>query len=158
MKCSFEEADFRPAWKAMLPPAANGDHLEAWDDPTWCDDAIRVEASNGTLKMQGPHGTASIPAEVQTPGVLFISIRYFISGLAPFNDDTTIHLEATEEYVDANHGRQMAQFVPMELFDDPATAPATFVPEVHEYEDEFGYGDDDEDDADLAGDEAAERL
>jgi len=143
VKCTVEDADFRPAWKAMLPPNA-ADHLDAWDDQRWLTELIRLEADNDSLTLVGPYARATIPAQVERRGVVFFPIRNFIDGTANLYGDTHLEINATDEYFASAHGRQKAEDVPLAVFDDPATAPETWVPPPKQPDDDDWFEDEPE--------------
>jgi hypothetical protein len=152
MKCTFEEADFRPAWLA-IQWAKTGISTDNWDNDDWLNGILRVEASNGTLSLVGPFGQAHCPARIESPGVFFVSIRDFVDTTSRHSwDDEPHELEATDEHYDYSGMRCLAKFVDMALFDDPATAPQTWVPSDEPEDDDDDW--DDEDDADLDDTEA----
>lgn len=126
MKCIFLESDFRPAFHAMLPPGIT-DALEAWDHPGWLEDVIRIEVAGATMTMVGPYGERTIPAAVETPGVLFCPIRYWMDALrTTWMDEPDHELSATPDYVDTRYTRFLTLPWMFEVFDDVTTAPRTW--------------------------------
>lgn len=156
MKCTVAWEDFRPAWKAMLPPGAT-DHIHAWDvNENWDENFVRIEASNGRLTLECPFGRSSLPAQVERPGVVFYPLARFCERTARvYCDETEFDFDANPEYFVLNSGRTYAIHTAQAVFDDPATAPRTFTPEVTPQDD--GFDDDFEDDeaADAVADGAA---
>lgn len=150
MKCTFKEADFRPAWRA-IQWAQSGPCTANWDNEEWLTAILRVEASNGTLSLVGPWGQASCPAQIEEPGVLFISIREFVDS-ADYHawDDDPLELVADEKRFLCSGCTSFSIHIPMIVFDDPATAPQTWEPpeESDEDDDDEWYDDEADDEAD----------
>jgi hypothetical protein len=139
MMCWFEESDFRPAWLA-IQKVKTGDFLDNWEHyPEWFTAVLRVTADNGTLTLEGPYGNASIPAEVEQRGVLYLPIRDFVDTMARTWGETRLMLKADNRKVRSNHAGFLLSEWQFEVFDDPAAAPATW--EFYENPDEADSSD-----------------
>lgn len=158
MRCSFREADFRPAWLA-IQWAKTGENYDNWENEAWPTFIARLEASNGQLTLVSPFGQASIPAEVEVPGVFFVNLREFIDTTAPIEYvKEPYEFHADDESFNYACFRTLAENTVMKLFRDPATAPQTWVPadepEAEEYWDDEDEGDEDGDTAEELEDDA----
>jgi hypothetical protein len=126
MKCTFTEADFRPVWHAILPPGTTD--LNEIEDRGFWDGVVRVQVADGALTVRSPFAEASCPADVETPGVLFIPFREF-SELTDTNwGEPVFSSLAADETVATGFHRTLCQPWQFALFPDPATAPDSWTP------------------------------
>jgi hypothetical protein len=134
MKCWVTEIDLRPAYNRVIPqpPPGSGmtqDEYEDTDEHSelWINSFVRMAAENGTLTMKTFWGTASCPAEVEKPGVLFLTMREWMDIMQPVSWQHETHeITVTDDYFSNEWGRKNAVHYDYAYFDDPADAPQTW--------------------------------
>jgi len=132
MKCSVLETDFTPIFQSLLPPGVT--YLsKAMQDEQWVADMVRLEADNDTLTLKTRHTTVSIPARVERRGVAFFPVHQlagYTNHMLEYYGITELRLDATPDCFQTAGWYDRPDKFRMAVFDDPATAPETYEPEL----------------------------
>lgn len=81
------------------------------------------------LRLQSPHGSAEVPAEVEKRGVLFMPFSEFLGGTENMMQwDEEVYIEAHADRVRGNGLGFLCRPEEFAVFRDPATAPQTWAP------------------------------
>ncbi len=119
MICRIDRETFREAWEKIQLP----------DKPWRPDGIIRLEADNGTLRLQSPHGSADVPAEVEKRGVVFMPFSEFLGCTANMMQwDEEVYIEANADRIRGDGIGFLCEPSAFAVFRDPATAPQTWTP------------------------------
>jgi hypothetical protein len=84
---------------------------------------MRMEAQESFLKLDGLEASATIPATVYEPGVLFLKVTVFRKLLKTIKGEKFLTIQVTDDELLLDRVRLPLESNDMLLYADPATAP-----------------------------------
>lgn len=160
MKCAINHEDFARLLRALFPPGVDFDDPDFWPRGDLREHMVRAVARDGTFSARTEFGEATVPAQVERPGVIFVALwEFYDSGqwnLMQF-PHRIFEIREDDGSIMTNDGAFMCDGR-WARFDDPDTAPQRWEDVEFDEEDEDDwYGDDEDEDGEEGdGDENEE--